>query len=328
MIALALLVAARKKLGSPRVKGTLRVLAYGTVVSAGLFAYSYRSAKADIGKSSMQVGRDLAQMADLLQETNEVRLNGQPVWVASAVTQEPLDKVLDRFDTHCAASPGAMGDAWKQLSSIGKGPGKDAEKLGAKAGLASAGIIRHETRKEGVVLCLVKGSESRATLKEAAHAFTETHDLGVLGKLRYAYAQVTPQGNTMVITVWTEDRFNLGALFPAQGEAPGKDPEGISRPPDSRRLMSVDVAGTPFGTFVYRSKQEPAALVAAYDAEMNAKGWLTIDPDSATGAPQMKMGHAYMKDGAQFVVSAGKDDSGSTILSIGELAARPRAITP
>jgi len=326
MIGLALLVAARKKLGSKRVLGTLRVLTYGSVVCAGLFVYSYRSAKADIGKSSMQVGRDLAEVADLLQETTQIRLNDQPVYVASAVTQEPLSDVLDRFDKHCATSPGTLGEAWKGLAKSGKS--LDAKTDTKAAALVSAGIVHHETRKEGVVLCLVKGSESRGTLTEAAQAFTKTHDLGVLGKLRYVYAQVTPQGNTMVLTVWTEDKFNLGAVFPAEGEAPGKDPEGISRPPESKRLMSIDIANTPFGTFVYRSKQEPAQLVDFYDAEMNAKGWIIIDPDQAYGAPQAQRGHAYMKDGAQFLVAVGKDDSGSTICSIGELAARPRTPTP
>ncbi len=326
MLGLAIFIAAKNTLGSRRVKGALRVLAYGTVVSAGLFVYSYRSAKADIGKSSMQVGRDLAQVADLLQETTQIRLNDQPVYVASAVTQEPLSDVLERFDKHCAASPGALGESWKGLAKAGKS--LDPKTDSKAAALVSAGIVHHETRKEGVVLCLVKGSETRGTLTEAARAFTKTHDLGVLGKLRYAYAQVTPQGNTMVLTVWTEDRFNLGAIFPAEGEAPGKDPEGIPRPPDSKRLMSIDIAGTPFGTFVYRSKQEPAQLVGFYDAEMNAKGWTIIDPDQAYGAAQTGRGHAYMKDGAQFLVAVGKDDSGSTILSIGELAARPRSPTP
>ncbi len=326
MIGLALLIAAKRKLGSQRVKGTLRVLAYGTVVSVGLFAYSYRSAKADIGKSSMQVGRDLAEVADLLEETTQIRLNDQPVFVASAVTKEPLAAVLDRFDAHCAASPGALGDAWKGLSKEGKS--LDAKTDARASAFATAGTVRHDNGKEGVVLCLVKGTETRSTLKEAAHEFTRTHDLGVLGKLRYAYAQTTPQGNTLVLTVWTEDRFNLGAMFPAEGEAPGKDPEGITRPPESKRLMSIDIAGTPFGTFVYRSKEEPAQLVAYYDAEMDAKGWAIIDPDKAYGAPQTGRGHAYMKDGAQFLVAVGKDDSGSTICSIGELAARPRTPTP
>ncbi len=326
MLALALVAAARKKLGSQKLKGAVRVLVYGTVVAAGLFAYSYRSAKADIGKSSIQVGRDLAQVADLLQETAQIRLNGQPVFVASAVTQEPVGRVLDRFDEHCAASPGALGDAWKSLSKAGKT--LDPKTDPRASAFITAGIVRHETKREGVVLCLVKGTETRPTFTEAARAFTKTHDLGALGKLRYAYAQVTPQGNTLVLTVWTEDRFDLSAVFPAEGEAPGRDPEGIPRPPDSKRLMSIDVAGTPFGTFVYRSTEEPAKLVSFYDGELGKQGWTILDPDAATGAAQTGRGHGYMKDGAQLMVAVGKDDSGSTILSIGELAARPRTTTP
>lgn len=325
MIGLALVAYAKKTFGSKKVKGTLRVLAYGTVVSAGLFAYSYRSAKADIGASSMQIGRDLAEMSDLLQETTEIRMNDQPVFVASAVTTEPMSDVLERFDKHCAKSSNALGNAWKDLAKEGKTLDSKDPRVTA---LGTAGIVRHETRKEGVVLCLVRGSQSQNTLREAAHEFTRTHDLGVLGKLRYAYTQVTPQGNTLVLTVWTEDKFDLGAMFPREGEAPGRDPEGIPRPPESKRLMSIDIAGTPFGTFVYRAKEAPANLLSYYDTTMDQKGYILIDPDQATGAPQAGLAHSYMKDGAQFVVAAGKDDTGTTVVSIGELAARPRTPKP
>lgn len=325
MLGLHLLIAAKRKLGSERVKGFLRVFVYAVVVCAGLFFYSYRSAKADIGKSSMQIGRDLAEVADLLEETTEVHLNGEPVWVASAVTREPMHDVLDRFEKHCSSSPGALGGVWKDLAALKTAEANAAKKPDTEASagpLKSAGVIRQEARREGVVLCLLRGSETQGTLREAAHAFSQTHDLGTFGKLRYAYTTVTEQGNTMVLTVWTEDKFHLGALFPAEGDAPGKDPEGIPRPPDSRRLMSIDIAKSPFGTHVYRSTQSPEQLLKYYDAQMDEKGWIVIDPTPNDGTPGR--GRSYMKDGVQYVVASGKDDSGSTILSIGEMAARPR----
>ena len=60
--------------------------------------------------------RRFSKVADLLQETTEVRLNGERVWVATAVSSEPVTAVLERFDTHCSAHPGALGDMWKGLA--------------------------------------------------------------------------------------------------------------------------------------------------------------------------------------------------------------------
>ncbi len=310
-----LLIAAKRHLGSRRVHGALRVIAYGTVVCAGLAAYSYRSAKADIGKSSMQIGRDLAGALDGSAETTEVRLNGESVFVASAVTSDSVTDVLDRFEKHCNANPGALGQAWTQLSKVDtKGDLAKETKLP----ISSLGVVRHEGRREGIVLCLIKGSETPRTFSEATRAFSYTHDLGTLGKLRYVYAKGSPQ-STLVLTVWTEDRFQLDVIFPRHGEAPGKDPEGMPRPPESRRLMSIDVPNTPFGTHVYRSTSTPDQIVTFYDKVMDDKGWTIIDPPDSHG-----LGHAYMKGGVQYVVGTGRDETGGTVVSIGELAARPR----
>jgi hypothetical protein len=303
-----------------RLAGALRVTAYALAVSAGLGVYSYRSAKADIGKSSIVIGRDLAKMRDLLEETTQVRMNGETVFIASAVNDLAPSKVLDRFEDHCKAHPGALGDVWKSVARLDAKAKDGFERAGFQ--LFSPGVIRHGDEKEGVVLCLVKGSGTPDSMIDASRLFKTTHDLGALGKLRYAYARTASNGQTLVLTAWTEDRFKLDAMFPSDGDAPGADPKEMPRAPDAQRLMSIDVANTPFGAYVYRSARPPPAIIAFYDAAMIGKGWTLIDPSATTG--DSGLNHGYMKDGVMFTLATGRADDGATIVSIGEMAARAR----
>jgi hypothetical protein len=303
-----------------RLMGVVRVTAYAMAVCAGLGVYSYRSAKADIGKSSIVIGRDLAKMSDLIEETTQVKMNGETVFIATAVNEDAPPKVLDRFEEHCKANPGALGDVWKSVGKMDAKTKDGFEKAGFK--LLSPGVIRHGDAKEGVVLCLVKGSGTPDSMFDASRLFKKTHDLGTLGKLRYAYARITPKGQTLVLTAWTEDSFKLDAMFPRDGDAPGADPPEMPRPPESQRLMSIDVANTPFGAYVYRSSATPQQVIESYDKAMEAKGWTILDPSAQTG--DSGLNHGYMKDGVMFTLSSGRGDDGATIVSIGEMAARPR----
>jgi hypothetical protein len=299
-----------------RVMGLVRVTLYALVVSLGLGIWSFRSAKAEIGRSSLVLGRDLAQVADLLADPKVISMNGQPVRAATVVVPASTKEVLDRFEAHCKEAPGALGDAWTQVAKLeAANHGSPFDALAKSA--VSPGVVRHEARGEGVVMCLTKGTHTPGTIGEAMSLFRETHDLGTLGKLRYAYAR--PAGEkTLVLTVWTEDSFRLDALFPSSGDAPGTDPPELERPPGSTRILSVSMANTPFGVFVYRSMETPGRVVEHYDARMKEKGWIVIVPPGAKSASD----HGYMKDGVVFTLAAGRDDDGGTLVSIGEMDAQ------
>jgi hypothetical protein len=300
-----------------KLKGGARVVAYATCVAAGLGMYSYRTAKAEIGRSSLEIGRDLAQMADLLGEAHALEMNGETVFVASAVVREDFGRVLDRFEGHCKKSPGALGDAWRKVADLEQ----TAKIEGAQKDVEPGGVIRHEAKLDGVLLCLVKGSKTPDSFTEAAHLFRQTQDLGTLGKLRYAYARQNPEtGKTTVLTVWTEDSFKLGSMFPKSGDAPGHDPQEMDRPPEAQRLLSVDVPSTPFGAYVYRSRMQPLAVTQFYDKKMEAAGWTVIDPPG-----DAHVNRGYVKSGVMFTLATGRGDDGATIVSVGEMAAERRA---
>src|ERR1700730_13166793 len=116
MLGIGLLLRARKLKGynsasAKRWKGFLRVAVYGAFVMVGIGVFSFRSAKADMGKSSLAFGHDLAGMADVMQETTHIELNGENVFVSNAITQsQTVGAVLDRFEAHCRANAGALGD--------------------------------------------------------------------------------------------------------------------------------------------------------------------------------------------------------------------------
>src|SRR5262245_21250979 len=135
-------------------------------------------------------------MADLIEETTQVKMNGESVFIATAASDDGPTKVLDRFEEHCKANPGALGGVWKSVGKMGAKSKENFEKSGFK--LCSPGVVRHDDGKEGVVLCLVKGAGTPDSMLDASRLFKRTHDLGTLGKLRYAYARTNANGRTLV----------------------------------------------------------------------------------------------------------------------------------
>src|SRR5437763_166525 len=103
------------KISKKRVMGTLRVLAYGTVVSLGLGALTVRSAVADVNNDSLALGRKLAGLQDLVQGQQQFRLNGESVFFATGKTDDGVSKVLDRFETHCNTGHAFDPLEWKGL---------------------------------------------------------------------------------------------------------------------------------------------------------------------------------------------------------------------
>jgi len=162
---------------------------------------------------------------------------------------------------------------------------------------------------------LTRGANTPATFAEAATAFQQTYDLGALGKLRYVYAR--PDGDkTRVLTLWTEDSFRFDRLFPASGDAPGSDPEVLGAPPGAVRLLSIRIANTPFAVFVYQSTRAPDSIVKHYDDRMASKDWTLLTPP---GGPEAGR-RGYVKNGVVFTASAIRDEEGTSLVSIGEMA--------
>lgn len=301
---------------SKHVRGLLRAGGYVAALSLVLGAVQLRSAHAEVRNRTVELGRQMLQLANASQhDVNRLSLNGQPMWVGSSLSSDTTSNVLDRYEADCAKNSAQPPENWRDLAT------KVAEKNADKPGMAS-GIMRAGDREEGTVVCFTKGAGSKPTVKEALKSFAETGELGALGNLRYVYAKKSGQGSTVVLTAWTDDKFNLADLVPPQGtEARGSDFPEIPRPPASMRLMSAQVEGTPFGVNVYRSKQGPANVVTYYDGEMRKRGWFALDPELAKQAgngenPTGAIGRLYERDGVVLTLASNLQD-GDTVTGLG-----------
>src|SRR5262245_38937482 len=125
-----------------------RAMVVALMLLLGLAWLSARSARAEIGEAAFGVGRQLAGFEDLTGSTYRVRLNGEPITVATALIDRPIAEVLARFERHCDENTAAqeLVDVEKALAETGA----------VSADPAKRGILRRESAREGFVACLVK----------------------------------------------------------------------------------------------------------------------------------------------------------------------------
>jgi hypothetical protein len=289
----------------------MRVTAYFSVVAFVLFFFGARSVWGSAEKSLLDMGAGLAVMGDVLGPTYRVRLNGEPMNVASATTDMTVGQVLDQFEKECREHTGGMEEEFKKLSDSLNG--NLPPNLRGPAGM---GILRKELDGQGMVACLARDDKGgRGTILAAVKEVLATGDLAPLGKLRYVNAERRSDGKTHVLTVWTDGTFRVGRMFPESGDAPGADP-GYMRPLDARRVLSAGVDGTPFGIQVYDSTASPEAVLDHYDREMSAQGWRSIE-GPAEVSDAAKNGRAYTRAGVDLMVGAErKRNDGRTVVSI------------
>lgn len=289
-----------------RGRGMLRVAAYAAAVFAVATGCSIHSAKAAIGEQQLDLGRDLMPLADFLKESRVLEINGQRAHVATTSVQSDLTTVLDRYEGHCLGAKSVLSEGWKLAG--------EEDRHEAEAKLLKLTVSREENANEGTVACIVKGARSASSFTEAARAFAKTGDFGAFGKLRYVYAKRGSGGSTFVMTVWTDDTFELGKMLPQPGQdVAGGDLAEVPRPPQAQRIFVTALSGAPFSTRVYQSAVKPEAALAFYDDAMKASGWIDGVTDHS------KPGRMYWKNGTEIVVAAGVDTRGETTVSIAEV---------
>jgi hypothetical protein len=286
------------------------------VLSLTLGAFQLRSAHAEMKNRTVELGRQMYQLANASQhDVNKLSLNGQPMWVGSSTSNDTVDNVLARYQADCKKNAAQPIENWRELAR-----NESAQK--AEKSAMPDGVMRAGNSNEGVVVCFTKGDESKPTLKEAFSTFAETGELGALGNLRYVYVKKSERGNTIVLNAWTDNKFNLADLAPPEGtEARGSDFAEIPRPEGSLRIFSAQVEGTPFGVNVYRSKQGPENVVAFFDQDMGKRGWIALDPeidkhgDEGAAKTQAKA-RLYERKGVVLTLASNVQD-GDTVTALG-----------
>lgn len=297
--------------------GLVRVFAYVSGVGVVCGALSIRAARAEVADQSIVVGRQMLEMVGTSSDVSHVSLNGQQMFLGSALSKDEVATVLDRYEQHCKKNGAQSPESWRELS---KTPVRNSPDSAATLESFNTGIIRSGDEREGTIICFVRSSQSKASVADALKSFGETGELGALGQLRYAYAKKTEKGNTHILTGWTLDKFNVSALTPPDsGDVGGADFPEMPRPNDSQRVLSARVEGTPFGLNVYRSDVAPAKVAEQFDEAMTKAGWFALDTeiDKRQDTSQDKaVGHLYEKDGVVLTL-ASSIQQGKTISVLG-----------
>jgi hypothetical protein len=238
-----------------------RVAIFSSVVLFVVLLLGAGRARGDAGEKMIALGRELMPLADLLHGAEHATVNGESIYLASTVTEQPLTEVLDRVEGHCREHAGNLEGDYAKIPAATRAilasrvPAAWSERLG---------IVREERDGEGMVVCLAQNEEGGIRgLIEHIHAFLKDGELSHVGNFRYAYAQKTSGGKTHVLSTFTEGPFNVYRIVGGEKEPPRDELDGAPLPPNAETPMTFRVAGMPYAVQAFASA-DPAEKVAAY----------------------------------------------------------------
>ncbi len=264
--------ATRKTPSSVRWKGVVRVSLYGLVAAAALTGSLVSSARADLGGSALEVGRELSVVATDATPGTTAVLNGQSFHLADSTSDKSVKEILDGIEKSCRDNPGALAAVFESAPAKGQVEGKAYELPES----FTHGIVRNGSDKDGVVMCFVGDKKANKGGLEALAAFAQSQDLGDLGRLRYVYAKRETTGKTRVTVAWTDEHFSLKAVSTG-GEEFGKDGL-VPRPTGAHRLLTAEIQGVSQSTTIFETAMKPEAVVAYYDETFVKAGFMKMTP--------------------------------------------------
>jgi hypothetical protein len=296
--------------------GVLRLSAYVFVVSLTCAALGARVVYANFEQGSVQMGRELLALQDVLASTKTIGINGAIMNISTALVDQSPAEVLDRFEAMCREHPDFLARALADLPAAAQ---EDAAKTVPDARLR-LGIFRHDTKSDGALTCFTDdGASGSRDVLTRLRRFARSRDLSVFGRYRYVFVNRTQHGQTHVTAVWTNGPFNLGEMFPASGDAPGDDSALAPRPPAAKRTFSAAAARMPFGVRIYESTRSEADIRRFYADEMAQRGWALVGDRPAEHSV------AYMKGPGALLYLSMVTAEGRTVVTTTETA---RADTP
>ena len=266
-----------------------RSVALFALVVVMISAWLYSRVRAQNAERMLRMGAQLATVTSA-EGARDVELNGARVQLTAASTEAEVSDVLDRAYASCL-------DEGIDVGALA-GPG---ERRGVTPGLLDP-AMRWDGGTEGFVGCL--GARAGAVAWER---FRSTGDLADVGGFRYLYA-VRRGDRTQLVSVRSEGAFALGTMFPARGDAPGFDIEGVPRPEGARRTLAVRELGRLQSMTVHRGSSE-GALRRHYLERLPAEGWRVRDVRGAL--------HAERAD-ASLTLSFGEGDRGAWVSALHE----------
>jgi hypothetical protein len=304
----------------------MRLAAFLTVALVAVLGISMHHVRADMGEKMLHLGHELLPMADLLQTTQRVRINGESMYLASTVTDQSIGQVLDRYEAHCRAYTGGLAEQFDALPA-------DAQKKLAKQAPAAwsqrLGIVREQHQDEGMLACIAQqGQGGIAGFVTRVNAFMTDGDLGRIGNLRFAYLQKTEDGKTHLLTTFTEGSFNLfhiiGADAASEGTQTRDELDAAPMPPNAKTPMTFRVDDLPYAVQGFHSPDAPQKVAAYYLDALPKLGWKLM-----SGPGDLFQNVIMRRGGVTLVLTANRlDDREDTQVVVTEAAPAALASTP
>jgi hypothetical protein len=312
----------------PKLRGGARVAAFLTTLNLVVTASVLPSAAAQAEERVKRGGlRLLEQLGpNLVGEPTLATINGQRMSLGSKTTPLGLDEVLQRFERHCQEHSGGLGQELGRLPQTLAGAALPEELRDPSRWLTSRQM--RADGGAGQVACIARKNDAGGVrgLYQSALAFAASGNVGDVGDARYVVARKNPaNGHTHVLAMWTEGSFDIPAMFPEQGDAPGSDPPSpVPRPPAAKRVLSAEITGHPYALRMYDSERSHADVLSHYDRAMQAAGWARHalpDGDVKEAALDLKE-HvaAFAQHGSALIVlvhQTAQEKTGVTLIEMG-----------
>jgi hypothetical protein len=302
-----------------RLAGIVRVAGFCTVVSFAFTALTVRSVYGEMEETTLRVGRNMLKLKDVLGPPQMLVFNGATIYAGGRHVPMSVKEFLDRFEEHCEEHSAGFEEDFRSIP-------RDKLKLLPEEWQhpKRLGVMRKEAGdREGSLSCLVHpdGAKGVRELVTRIRAFMETGDASRIGHLRFVFAKKNDEiGGSDVVTVWNEGAFNIDQILAADGDAPGRDTEGAPRPPETRRVVSADMQGTPYAYRGYESNQSVEALLDFYDKNMEGWGWEAVTPPTDEEGV-LRHQRAFLKDNAVLFID-GEREGETTKLQVVEMGSR------
>jgi hypothetical protein len=266
----------------------LRVWALLSALSLVCSAVLAAQAKAASERALFGLADHMMRFAGALHQTTpvELKLNGASFFLSNATVPAPVGEVLDRFAAKCAEKNGQIGRAWADEAALAGRTLSGLSGVDEASGVLD-GVLRQEVDGAGYVVCFEAPDGSTLAPSELVarfERFIQSGDVADVGHLRYVRVTRAQSraDHSFFVAVWTEGALPIYEMFPEHGDAPGRDPIGLTRPSDARRILSSEQPGRDVLVTMYQSAAATRAdLQRFYTSMLQERGYALLDSHDA-----------------------------------------------
>ncbi len=151
-------------------------------------------------------------------------------------------------------------------------------------------------------------------------ALATTGDVSELGDVRFAVVRPSKSGASChVLSLWSEGPFSITAMFPEEGDAPGRDSPYAPRPEGAVRVLSGEIEDAPYALRMYDTSRAPSEVLGAYSKEMSRRGFTEQPLPGEPSAGINERARVFAKDGRAVLVALSDTPQAKTGVTLMEM---------